>query len=419
MKRNYLELFSRINREITSTLESRQMIARCLKALIDGLDCEAASIFLVNPETGQTELFALSNEQGGLQKIVLNRAEGVVGWVIDNNEAVHVPDAATDNRFTTRVDSMSEFKTKAILAAPMVRQGRVAGVLEALNPNAGNDFTSEDLDFCRLIAGQLAIVVRNIDLFTQTQSLLEEIQELDRMKSAFITMASHELFTPLTKIKMQSQLLADGLLGELADKQQEGITRILSSVDQLTHIARDLTNMNLLEKGGIQIELFDDHLNAVLLNTIEETRPLCEKRHLHFVTHLDPGLPQMRLDRRLVTILVRNILMNAIRFTPDDGTVTLITSQAGPDIEIRIVDTGIGVDKKDFKHIFKPLHEGSDTTYHHSGTIEFMSGGLGLGLPIARSIAQAHNGGVWVESEGRDKGSTFVIRLPLDPLEVT
>jgi signal transduction histidine kinase len=412
-KRNYLELFTSLCQRTCNAVESREMISQCLETLLQGLDCEGGSVFLVNPNSGEIDLFALGNDHSSLSNISIEKAEGLVGWVIEQKKSVLVNDVRTDPRFSSRLDQISNFSTRAILAVPMIHLGHCVGALEILNPRQG-DFLPEDENFCQSVAHLLTVLVRNVSLFHQTQQLLDQLKELDNMKQSFITMASHELFTPLTKIKMQSQLMVDGLCGKLSPDLQQASQRILRATNQLSAIARDLTSMNLLATEEPKIQRHSDHINSVLLETIEEVSLLCKKRKLAFSTDFGANIPEMSFDRRLISILVRNLLMNAIRFTPDQGRISLATSLAGNDVKIEVSDTGIGIPPEHLETIFQPLFEVNDSTYHHSGTVEFMSGGLGLGLPISRSIVLAHKGRIWAKSEV-NKGSTFIVRLPINP----
>lgn len=409
-RRNF-EVMSLLAREVTDAADGEEAVRRALSILKVGLGAEGTSVFLLNPTRGEVELHALGNEATELQSLRLHRAEGIAGWVIEHNQSTLVTDCRADPRFSRKADDLSGLVTRSVLAAPLRHGGSVMGVLEAINPVSG-EFDDRDLELIEAAAGLLSVAIRSQILHRQMEEALEGARRLESMKSSFITMAAHEIFTPLTRIRLQAQLLEEGVLGTLGPTQAEGLSKISQSVDDLARIVRDLTNMTLLESGQEALSRRQVILADTLAPVVEEIHDMALRRRLDFVAEVSPDLPDVWGDPRLLQVLARNLLMNAVRFTPDGGRIWLGLGVKGPDVEIEVGDSGIGISPEHHATIFQPIFEVADAGHHHSGGEAFGSGGLGLGLSIAKSIAQAHQGRIWVESQ-EGQGSRFFVRLPL------
>jgi len=241
---------------------------------------------------------------------------------------------------------------------------------------------------------------------------IERLGEIDRMKSNFITIASHEIITPVTMIRAYADILGDGSLGEVTPPQREGLFAIRRGTDTLTRLARDLTNMSLIDRNQLPAHFAPCDIGEVLEEVAVQVAPFVTQRDQQLSIGAEAGLVHPRIDRDYLNQAILNVAMNAVRFTPDEGTIDLGARRVGDAVEIEVSDTGIGIAEEDQERIFSRLVELKDINLHSSGLAEFNSSGLGLGLSIARGIVEAHGGTIRVESHV-GKGSTFRIRLPL------
>ncbi len=253
---------------------------------------------------------------------------------------------------------------------------------------------------------------------------IERLEEVDRMKSDFIAIASHEILTPVTTIRAYADLMSDGTAGAVSDMQREGFRAIKNAADVLTRLARDLTHMSLIDRSRLPVQLAAVDVGALVEEVAVQTVSLAADRSQIVSIAIEPDLKHPRIDAGYLKQAVTNLAMNAVRFTKDGGSIEIGArrgaggeSGAGAGgVEIYVTDTGIGISKEDFEKIFAKIVELKDVNLHSSGTTQFNSSGLGLGLSIARGIVEAHGGEIRVESEvGR--GSTFTIVLPLPPAE--
>ncbi|MFO7586403.1 MAG: ATP-binding protein [Anaerolineales bacterium] len=254
---------------------------------------------------------------------------------------------------------------------------------------------------------------RTIELERANQTLAQ----MDKTKSSFIQVAAHELRTPLTLLSGYAQILDNKArtnpeLESISKGLLEGSARMQEVVNSMLDISRIDSKMlkALPEKASL----------AAILKRVEKTfQAAWKERKLTFSTDGISGLPLVYADPDLLHKLLYHLVMNAIKYTPDGGTITLRgrVLEAEGEIEMCIQDTGIGIDPQHQELIFEKFYQTGEVQLHSSGRTKFKGGGPGLGLAIARGIVEAHGGRIWAESTGHDEetlpGSCFYVRLPL------
>jgi signal transduction histidine kinase len=264
----------------------------------------------------------------------------------------------------------------------------------------------------------------------------EELRRADELKSNFISIAAHELRTPITVIH--------GYLGMLLDIQRiekqgfspdtlELLHGVRKGVERLRLIVEDMICITRIEAGTMDLCLRPTSIADAVGWAVKKMLPYAEERHLSIQTDNLGDLPPVMADDERLRQVFFNLLSNAIKFTPDGGRIAVYASlkrEAGdPDlpaeeadaiVEVIVADTGIGVDPDEQERIFERFYEVKDPMLHSTSKTDFMGGGVGLGLPIARGIVEAHGGGLWVESECQDiercPGSRFHVLLPVSGL---
>jgi len=236
--------------------------------------------------------------------------------------------------------------------------------------------------------------------------------EIDRMKSNFITVASHEIVTPVTMIRAYADMMAEGALGEVSSLQKEGLAAIRRGTSTLTRLASDLTDMSLIDRDQLPAKFASADIGEILEEVAVQIAPFVSQRDQQMSIGVESDLIHPRVDRDYLGQAILNVAMNAVRFTPDGGSVDFSGRRVEEGVEIEVRDTGIGIAEEDQEKIFSKLVELKDVNSHSSGTAEFNSSGLGLGLSIARGIIEAHGGTIHVESQV-GTGSTFRILLPI------
>lgn len=229
---------------------------------------------------------------------------------------------------------------------------------------------------------------------------ITHLKELDRIKSDFVTTVSHDLRSPLTSILGYLELLSRS--GSLNKSQQEYADRIVGSVKSITGLITDLLELGKIEAGFDQ-EREPTALDMVVFTAIENLRPQWESKSLRVRAHAGPELPMVRGNPLRLRQLVNNLIENAVKYTPEDGRITVSLEADDDVLVLRVADTGIGIPAKDQPHVFEKFYRTDEAIDHYVGT--------GLGLSIVKGIVDQHQGRIWVESqEGR--GTTFTVMLP-------
>jgi two-component system NtrC family sensor kinase len=276
---------------------------------------------------------------------------------------------------------------------------------EALNfmlqpANANLERTVElSLDNNQVFRANLSLIEgvgRSIVLHNITQ-----LKELDRLKSEFVSIVSHDLRSPLTAILGYVELLER--VGPLNDPQTAFVERVKQSVDNITNLISDLLDIGRLEAGlALDIEACDpQHLLTTIL---DELTPRIQTKQLHIKRNFVSKPLQIAGDRKRLHQAFTNLLSNAVKYTPEQGTIGVQVSEMNGQIVIEIADTGIGIAAADLPHIFDKFFRAQDVLDSFEGT--------GLGLSIVKSVIERHNGRIWVNSQ-LSRGSVFSVILPL------
>jgi signal transduction histidine kinase len=245
-----------------------------------------------------------------------------------------------------------------------------------------------------------------------------KLERLDRSKSNFISVAAHELKTPLTLIEGYTTMMRDVGKHEQDGQVEMFIEGINNGIRRLRSIVDDMIDVSLIDNNLLSLN-FQPTWTGQILNLIsDELEDSITSRNQTLDLRPFPGSEQMLFgDPERLYQAFYNILCNAIKFTPDGGTITVDGRTLPGFLEITVADTGIGISVEDQEGIFEKFGQLGSVSLHSSGKTKFKGGGPGLGLPIARGIIEAHGGTIWVESEGHDEkrcpGSTFHVLLPI------
>ncbi len=246
------------------------------------------------------------------------------------------------------------------------------------------------------------------------------VERLEKSKSDFISVAAHELKTPLTLIEGYNAMLNDVLptdpsLNSQAITYTKGIN---AGTRRLREIVDDMIDVSLIDNDLLSLNYQPVWLNRMLGAVQREVNEVLKERHLSLQIKCFPGSEEMFFaDGERLFQALRNVITNAVKYTPDGGTISVDGRLLSGFVEVIVEDSGIGIDPEDHIHIFEKFGRLGNVSLHSSGKLKFKGGGPGLGLPITKGIIEAHGGAIWVESDGYDKsrlpGSTFHIMIPL------
>jgi signal transduction histidine kinase len=229
-------------------------------------------------------------------------------------------------------------------------------------------------------------------------------KELERMKSNFLSVVSHELKTPLHSIKGFVDIILMGKTGPLNETQLDFLGTVRDQTAHLQNLINDLLEFSRLESGQVKLRLTEVSMAEVATAVVDKLKLVADQAQVHLVSHVEFDLPSIEADRMRIEQVLTNLVDNAIKFTPAAGSVTLHAKDLGDEIQVSVTDTGIGIPAGELERVFDRFYQvdsGSSRPYR----------GTGLGLTICRHIVEYHRGRIWAESQ-EGKGSIFQFVLP-------
>ena len=341
--------------------------------------------------------------------------------------------AATEKKWLQEL-SMEAF-------VPVITDHDLDGLIAIGPKRSALPYQPGELDLLQVLADQTVVALQNARLFSELGTQNEQIQLLntdlmsqnerleimDRVKSDFITIASHELRTPLTQVKGYSDILAAMNEENALTREQtrEIVGHINRATLQLERLITAMLDASQLDVDGMQLTFVQTKLDMIIKLALEPLAQAMKERRISIELADLEALPTIYADFKRLVQAFQNLIGNAVKYTPDHGHIaieaTLLSSQNGGSdhIEMVIADTGIGIDPQFHELIFEKFFRIGDPQLHSTGSTKFKGAGPGLGLPIAKGVIEAHDGRIWVESEGEDEkrlpGSRFYIILPVRP----
>lgn len=250
------------------------------------------------------------------------------------------------------------------------------------------------------------------------------LRQLDRNKMEFIQVAAHELRTPLTVLKGYINLLhslPDIKGNSTLDDVMDGIVKGADRMHEVVNMMLDVTH---IANETLQVHPVPVPLKRIFTDLLGDFSKAAAERNIQIVIEQDAKTPVINADPALVQKALYHLVVNAIKYTPDGGSVILrsrpvMLENNAPGVELSVTDTGVGLDAEHHELVFEKFYQVGDAAFHSSGKTSFKGGGAGLGLAIVRGVANAHGGKAWVESTGCDEvnlpGCVFYLRLPVDP----
>jgi two-component system sensor histidine kinase GlrK len=234
--------------------------------------------------------------------------------------------------------------------------------------------------------------------------MCNKLNELDKMKADFFSSVSHEFRTPLSTIKMGLGLLMDEAEGPITDTQRKLLHILGEETNRLTELVNALLDLSKMEAGMMMYAFEQKDLLPLIGKVTKEMEPLVEARKIHLEAKMENRLPQVKMDSERMLQALRNLIGNAVKFTPDGGRVSVAARPTGQGVEVSVSDTGPGIPRENLKTIFEKFQQGT-----LKGPPQMK--GTGLGLAITKQIITSHGGKIWAESTP-GQGSTFIFLLP-------
>jgi signal transduction histidine kinase len=390
-----------INQQLTSTLELEPLLQEIIRAAAELTDTEAASILLYDDKSGKLSFAAatgVNSEQLAHKTVPVEGS--IAGSIFKSGQPMLITEANHDPRHYDGIGKAIDFHTRTILGVPLSIKSHSIGVLEALNKHGDAPFTDEDTQVLSTLAAQAAIAIQNAQMVGALQKAYKKLGELDKLKSDFIAVASHELRTPLALVLGYATMLKDDAGGAAAEK----LEAVLQAALHLRGLIEDMVNLRQLDTGKTAPQRSTFKLQELIRSVCADCDSLATAKGQTIAFQLPPAPLTVSADRTQISIVLNNLLTNAIKFTPDGGRISVQAEPRNDEVRVSVVDTGIGIPRAQLDRIFERF-------YQVEPHLTRRRGGMGLGLSIAKELVELHGGRIWVESvEG--KGSRFTFTLP-------
>ena len=240
--------------------------------------------------------------------------------------------------------------------------------------------------------------------FTETQAAREQAERSDMVKSAFLASVSHELRTPLNAIINYTKFVVRGMMGTVNERQQESLNKVIESAKHLLNLINDVLDISKIESGSLNLFIEDNVDMKEMFNAVKSVADtLIEEKPVKIELKIDNDLPLMTVDRQRIYQIMLNLVSNACKFTRE-GHIIIQAKQTAGQLHVEVEDTGAGIATDEQDEVFKPFKQTQTGLQQGTGT--------GLGMPISKSLAEAHGGRLWFTST-QGKGTTFYMELPV------
>jgi len=418
------EVIAEISDKLRTTLEARRIYDFIYESLNKALHFKAFGILGYNEKEKSylpqyNKGFILGEQRKFLENEELHK------MFIGQNEAMVVEEIKHSNynrQTKATIDLLESLKVDVL--APLNVKDKTIGLIVLGAKESGDMYNDEDLKVLKVVSAQAAIAIENALLYEETLNFTvklkkevakatydleianEELKKLDQAKSDFISIASHQLRTPLTVIKGYISMMLEGSFGKLNPSERESLEKVYDSGERLIQLVENLLNISRIESGRLQFNYEMMNLEEIVDSVVEELAGPIKKKGLRL--NYEKGekpLPKIRIDEEKIRQVIMNLLDNAIKYTKRGG-LTISLKKVGKNIQFCVSDSGMGMGEEELSNLFKKFSRGEGTsTVHTEGT--------GLGLYVAKEMVEAHKGKIWAESKGRGRGSKFWFELPI------
>jgi len=420
-------------KKVPTMINLPQLLSLVCRTLKDCFHLSRIGILLYDPETSNYQALVAEgfHPQNGL---TLVRNNFLIQYLSENKKPLARQELKPILEATSRAQKNEisaikklEFHMKKIEASvccPLISKNKLIGIL-ILGPKTSKEpYFKEDLEFLENLSYQVSIGLENARLYSEVKSFstklkrevkkatedlqkaYKELKEVDRAKSEFIAMASHQLRTPLTIIKGLVSMILEGSYDHVSKRTEESLKHVFDSNERLIRIVNDLLNISKVELGKMELEQRELQIEKIIDSVFEEVKPEAQKKNLEFIFERPKtSLPKIKIDEAKIRQVIFNLVDNAIKYTKE-GIIKVKVGKTDSKIRISVSDTGEGLTEEEKEKIFRAFTRGG------AGLAHWVQG-AGLGLYLSKKYIDLHKGKIWAESPGKGKGSTFYVELPV------
>ena len=400
------EALAQVTRIVASVPAAGGAVPAIMRASREVVRFDRATVFVADEEQQEYRIVhrLRSDDDRSPPARRIRFGQGLVGAGIAADRAILVRDALDDPRYGPR--DRDEIR-RSIITVPLKVGGRPVAVF-SMSRALPDPFGPDDLRVAETVGSLIAQVMENERLFEEA-SEAEALRALDRLKDEFLAAVSHELRTPLTVIGGALELL-DHASADLTPRSHRLIDQARRNVQRLQHDVEDLLDLAQLQEAKIELSREFVPPEALLAEVASAHEVIATQRSQRLVVDCVPGMPPVLVDRRRMQQVLGNLVANAVRYSPEGGSIRLRAERAGGEIRFKVLDDGPGIPEADRERVF-------DKFYRLAGNRETASG-TGLGLAIAKTLVELHGGRLWVEPRDDAQGSAFIVAVPLEAAPV-
>jgi len=405
-----LQTASEIARDTASTLSLDLLLNRIVQMLAERFGFYHASIFLLDEAGAYAVIRESTGEAGAEMKQRGHRfsvgSRSVVGMVTQTGESLILNDVRNDPVY---YHNPLLAATRSEMGIPLKLGPTIIGALDLQSMEA-NAFSQDDVTVLQILADQIAIAIENARAYELSQKAIEDMKEVDRVKSQFLANMSHELRTPLNSIIGFSRVIIKGIDGPINETQKTDLSAIYNSGQHLLSLITDILDLSKIEAGKMELAFSEVNLTDLINSAMSTAVGLVKDKPIRLNTVVPENMPQVRADSTRVRQVLINFLSNAAKFT-DEGTITVeaalvIGPKGKTEALVTVTDSGPGIAQQDQGKLFLPFSQVDDSPTRKTG-------GTGLGLSICRSLIEMHGGRIGLLRSEVGKGSTFFFTLPV------
>jgi signal transduction histidine kinase len=384
------------------------LMPEALNQIAGASGLKAGFALIRNHHTGELDEKA---KQGSVDAVLIEKMKAL-GLAEFAAAGARQYEEVTDTQVGRLLKAVEKQGFRGLLLAPLEAKNELLGLV-CLLYRQDEAIAESAVPTLRALCDQVALVVRNIQYNEELAQKNDELTHLDQLKSDFMATMSHELRTPLTSIIGYSDMLLSGMTGELNEKQSTFVDSILKGGESLLNLINDVLDLTKIEAGRLELNREPVDLRAALLGVLPVIKPRAQDKRIRISTFLPTDLPLVSADPGKLNQILLNLLTNGVKYSHENGGVSVEARTTGELVEIWINDTGIGIAKEDQDKVFQRF-----TQIDSSATRS--QGGTGLGLAIVKELVELHGGTIRLQSK-LGKGSSFIFTVPIsnkpaDPL---
>lgn len=416
-----LDALQKISHLISTTLDENEIFTRLQDALRITLNFEKNLVLIYDEEKNLHSRVVLGFADENTPTIIadLEKDSGLIDSCQKGQTFSSINCPKPRRNYINQLLGVEHF-----VLAPILSQKGIIGVVFVGNRSNAAGITAGDEELISILASQIGQTLENARLFEQVfrsqqileakvhdrtnqlESALKEVQNISKTKSEFVSAVSHELRTPLTSIKGYASILMAGKLGNVPDQVRKRLGKINTHSDNLVKLINDLLDISRIESGRFEMKINKCNLVTMIDNIRDLLTPQMKEKGIQWAEDIDGAIPEMMLDSSQAERIFINLISNAIKFTPKNGTISVNARLNNGVVTVEVSDTGIGISDEDIARLF-------DEFFRVDNQINQNVKGTGLGLSLAKKIVEAHKGRMWITSKVNE-GTTFHFTLPVE-----